>query len=247
MAWAGFHFVIIALLTVLTQLGGLAWLLALAFRRRFFVFVLTYMALSLCAVYTAPLFGRVALSCVSDDALKVRSLLFCALNRHYVVPELRDVLVATANSVENRFPGTQTLVLDAGFPFLRGFPLLPHLSHEDGRKADIAFYYRDATGYLPGKTRSPIGYFAFENGPTSCPSAWFTMRWNAGPLQNLWPDWQLESDRTRFALRTLARDPRVSKVFIEPHLKTRLQVSDGKVRFQGCRAARHDDHIHLQL
>lgn len=242
-----FHFVLVCLLTLLTQMGGLAWLFSLCFRRKFIVFAVSYTALSLSATVIAPRFDRVALSCFSDGPLVVKSVLFCAMNRQYVVPELQQVLADTADQVAARFPGTQTLVLDAGFPFLTGFPLLPHLSHDDGRKVDIAFYYHNQDGYMPGKTRSPIGYFAFENGPSPCPPAWITLRWNAGPLQKLWPDWHLETDRTKYVLRTLYSDPRVGKIFIEPHLKTRLNLDNGKIRFQGCRAARHDDHIHLQL
>ncbi|KIT14546.1 hypothetical protein [Jannaschia aquimarina] len=45
----------------------------------------------------------------------------------------------------------------------------------------------------------------------------------------------------------MARDPRVGKVFLHPHLVARLDAADPKIRFQGCRAARHDDNIHLQL
>ncbi len=33
----------------------------------------------------------------------------------------------------------------------------------------------------------------------------------------------------------------------KPHLKTRLKLSSAKIRFHGCQAVRHDDHIHVQL
>jgi hypothetical protein len=40
----------------------------------------------------------------------------------------------------------------------------------------------------------------------------------------------------------------VRRVFIEPHLKARLDLARlSKVRFAGCRAARHDDHIHVDF
>lgn len=39
-------------------------------------------------------------------------------------------------------PQIRISYLDANFPFKDGFPLLPHLSHDDGRKVDIAFMYR---------------------------------------------------------------------------------------------------------
>jgi hypothetical protein len=48
------HAALILALTVLTQLGGLAWGLALAFRRRLLVFVQAYAALGIGAVWVAP-------------------------------------------------------------------------------------------------------------------------------------------------------------------------------------------------
>ncbi|MGL4321023.1 MAG: hypothetical protein ACRCS3_09185, partial [Paracoccaceae bacterium] len=65
--------------------------------------------------------------------------------------------------------------------------------------------------------------------------------------QGLWPDRPLDGPRTAALIRLLAADPRVAKVFVEPPLAAALGLSDPKIRFQGCRAARHDDHIHFQL
>lgn len=242
-----FHGVIVVLLTLLTQLGGVAWLIASAARRRLAVFVLAYGALWVGAMGVAPLMGRVALPCVSDGSTRMQSVLYCALNRHYVTPELASVVEDVSQRMAAEFEGTQTLVLDANFPFFAGFPLLPHLSHDDGEKVDLAFYYADEGGYLRGVTRSPIGYFAFEQGPSDCPARALTLRWDMWWVQPLWPAHGLETGRMAAVLRHLAEDARVDKVFIEPHLKQRLGVDSPKIRFQGCRAARHDDHIHLQL
>ncbi len=142
------HSTVVFFLTVLTQIGGFAWFVSLFFRRKLFTFLVAYIALSLSAIWIAPISGRIALSCLSDGPLQIQSWIYCALNRNYVTPELADVLKQTAQEMDQRFPGTVTLVLDANFPFLTGFPLIPHLSHDDGDKADIAFYYRDETGYL---------------------------------------------------------------------------------------------------
>jgi hypothetical protein len=169
------------------------------------------------------------------------------MNRRFVSPELAQVLADHAASMEAAFSGTKTRVLDASFPFVNGFPLLPHLSHDDGRKADLAYYYADDGTYLPGDARSPIGYFAFEQGPTDCPPRWLTLRWDFDWLQGLWPTYQLERDRMRAALSHLSEDSRVGRIFIEPHLKASLGIASDKIGFQGCRAARHDDHIHIQL
>jgi hypothetical protein len=130
----------VLVLTVLTQVGGLAWLIALGFRRRLLAIGLAYLGLSLAAVAAAPLAGRVVLNCTADGPLQMQSWVYCALNRAYVTPDLRDVLERTADTMARRYPGTVTLVLDANFPFVAGFPLLPHLLHDDGEKVDLAFY-----------------------------------------------------------------------------------------------------------
>ncbi|MEZ5686100.1 MAG: hypothetical protein R3D78_09475 [Paracoccaceae bacterium] len=241
------HLGIATFLTILTQLGGLAWLLALPFRRRGWAFAAFYLLLWLGAQGVAPFFGRVALPCWEVGPLQVASPLTCAMNRNYATPELIAVLEDAARSVAHSYPDSQTLVLDLNFPFLNGFPLVPHLSHDDGEKADLAYAYRDAGGYLVGRMRSPIGYFAFEEGPDDCPKTWPSLRWDLPWLQPLWPDHALEPERTRATLRALIEDPRVTKIFLEPHLQMRLSLSASKLRFQGCRAARHDDHVHLQL
>ncbi|WP_241525786.1 hypothetical protein [Pseudophaeobacter leonis] len=124
------HTAIFVFLTLLTQLGGMAWLFALLFRRRILMFVLTYSALTLAAHWATPVTGRVALSCHNGGSLQVQSWFYCITNRNYVTPELAAVLQEAAATLEREYPGTKTGVLDANFPFLTGFPLLPHLSHD---------------------------------------------------------------------------------------------------------------------
>lgn len=238
---------VVVFLTILTQIGGLAWLIALFFRQKLVAFLLAYMALTTAAIWIAPSFGRVALSCFNDGSLQVQSWMYCALNRNYVAPELRDVFVETADELDRQYSGTQTLVLDANFPFSDEFPLLPHLSHDDGDKVDLAFFYRNEAGYLPGATRSPIGYFAFEPGLTDCTPGWPTLRWDFDFIQPFWRDYELVEARNAAVLGILSNDDRIGKILVEPHLVQSLDVAHPKIRFQGCRAARHDDHIHLQL
>ncbi|MEP2718557.1 hypothetical protein [Pseudophaeobacter sp.] len=242
------HGLAVILLTLLTQLGGIAWALSRLTARPLLAFVGLYAGLTALAIWVAPLTGRTALSCFDQGPLQVQSWFYCASNRSYVTPELKTALQEASATVDAAYPGTQTLVLDAGFPFLTGFPLLPHLSHDDGEKVDLAFYYADAAGeYSPGQTRSPIGYFAFEQGETSCPDQWLSLRWDLAWLQPLWKTYGLKPNRNRLLIETLVDDPRIGKIFVEPHLQESLGLSGSKIRFQGCRAARHDDHIHLQL
>ncbi|MEM7439470.1 MAG: hypothetical protein AAF393_07725 [Pseudomonadota bacterium] len=241
------HGLWVIFLTLLTQIGGLAWLIALPLKYRAGVFVTAYIAMTLMTLWVAPLFGRVPLNCFEKGPLQVQSVMYCALNRNYVAPDLKAVLEDAAGALDAQYPGTTTLVLDANFPFFDGFPLLPHLSHDDGDKVDTAFYYQKDGTYLPGKTRSPFGYFAFEPGPTNCPKNWLTLRWDLELLQPLWRDYAVDGLRLSAMLKILASDPRVGKVLIEPHIKYALRLNHPKLRFQGCRAARHDDHIHVQL
>jgi hypothetical protein len=243
------HGAMIVLLTVLTQLGGIAWALSLSVRRwRVPVFLGAFLVLWVAAQVLAPLAGRVALPC-KGDTLRMQSPLYCATLRNFVTPELASVAEVAAARVADAYPGTVTLALDGGFPFLDGMPLLPHLSHDDGEKLDFAFFYTDSgLTYLPGGTRSPVGYWAFEtDGVSDCPPVWLTLRWGMGWLQPLFPDRPFEPGRTAALTRALLDDPRVAKVFLEPPLAARLGLASDKLRFQGCRAARHDDHIHVQL
>ena len=257
---------VFSLLTALTQIGGAVYLAGRWLARRgevtrlsarLAIFLLVYVSATTAAALTAPLFGRVPLSCFGGGSLQVQSPLYCALNRNFVTVEAKRAAEALSAAMALEFPGTVTLGLDANFPFLDGFPLLPHLSHDDGRKLDIAFYYRDEKGTpLNRAARSPIGYFAFEEPvpgaslPCTERDDLLTLRWNMGFLQGFFPAWTLDEARTGAALRWLALEgPEfgVERIFIEPHLAARLGVAHPYVRFQGCRAARHDDHIHFQV
>jgi hypothetical protein len=253
-------------LTALTQVGGVVLLLALGLGSRLpwrgvkrsvaltSIFVVLYAASGvLLAPPLAGLGGRVPLPCFGEP---LRSLpVLCVLNRHYASPELRTLAEALALDLDREFPGTVTVALDANFPFLDGFPLLPHLSHDDGDKLDLSFFYADPSGaYLPGVIRSPIGYWAFETPDrgeeTQCSSDGPSLRWRMEALQPLFPNLQLEPQRTQFALRWLfTKGPAygLQRVFLEPYVARRLEVSSPLLGFQGCRAARHDDHIHLQI
>ena len=246
------HSGIVILLTLATQLGGLAWLLALALSRYragtfLALFLLIYGGFWMGARVAAPELGRVAVPCIDQGPGHATALspFYCAMNRTYVTFEAAAMVEDLAAHMENRFPGTRTRMLDAGFPFFDGFPLMPHLSHDDGRKFDLALWYQG------GGTRSPIGYFAFEQprpgDPQPCDTAG-PLRWDLAWLQPHLPVVPLDQARTAEALRWLSRNlPPGGKVFVEPHLARRLGVEAPNIRFQGCKAARHDDHIHVQI
>jgi hypothetical protein len=254
-------------LTMLTQIGGIAYAGALVlgrltkrqgFATHSLLTIALYTASTFASHLLVPMTGRVPLPCAPEAGaeLAVQSPIYCMLNRNYVTPQTYEAAKALAVHMGATFPGTKTLVLDANFPFIDGFPLLPHLSHADGRKIDIAFYYERNGTYLPSKTRSPIGYFAFEQPEPGDPQPclgrndWLTLRWDLNWLQWLFPSHQLEKERTAEALRWLASEGDkfgVEKIFVELHIALKLGATGGNVRFQGCRAARHDDHMHFQV
>ncbi|QGZ94344.1 hypothetical protein [Terricaulis silvestris] len=258
------HAALILALTLLTQVGALIYAAALG-TRRYAPFARTPagFALLFVALYAASWWpieriaavsGRASLPCIERAGLS-SSAFSCVLHRHYADARLVSIASRLANDMDRRFPGTITRTLDGSFPFIDGLPLPPHLSHDDGEKLDLAFYYRRNGEYRPGALASPIGYWRFEQ-PASgeaqpCGGASTGLRWNMAWFAPFTADdLELNAGRTRYALRWLASSGAqegVGKVFVEPHLAQRLNVHGEVIRFQGCRAARHDDHIHVQL
>lgn len=262
------------ILTLLTQVGGVVLLLLFPlfrlnqFRVRPFWSRIGVQVLIFLTVYTlvstlivpplARYWGRVPLPVFKKADIRPLHLIYPILNRHYVKPDLGAVLERATAAARAEKPELQIRYLDANFPFADGFPLLPHLSHDDGRKLDLAFCYTDVqTGrYAPGQAPSPIGYgvFAEPTGsewdqPAACAKNGY---WQYSALGWLVPQqrkdrFRLDEDRTRAVVRALARQPEVEKIFIEPHLKERLGLNSARIRFHGCHAVRHDDHIHMQI
>jgi hypothetical protein len=261
-------------LTLLTQIGGLvliaAWFVARPLRTRrglatalasgLLLFAALHLGLSELALPAmAPVVaGRVRLPCpwFGAAAVEPATAFFCLANRNYVTPAARDAIAALGQALQARDPDAAALYLDAGFPFFDGFPLLPHLSHRHGTAVDLALIYRDAETGRPRWRwiRSPLGYWAFEQPPagatTPCAENWPTLRWDMAWLQPLLPAAALDERATAAMLRWLVgpgRSHGVRRVLIEPHLEARLGIASDLLRFQGCRAARHDDHIHVDF
>ena len=63
------HAILILALTLLTQVGGIAWLISLRFRRRLLTFVLAYAMFWSMAWLIAPLMGRTPLPCFGEPLL----------------------------------------------------------------------------------------------------------------------------------------------------------------------------------
>lgn len=193
----------------------------------------------------------VALPCAHVGPLRPHTRGYCLLQRHYVRAAPRAALVETATRLETRFPGTAVRFMEASWPIGKR-PMPPHLSHGDGRQVDLALLYVDRAGRPLTRPPTNSGYGAYEP-PRSdrdrrCTGATKRPQKIDAPDPPKDRGWRLDDARTAALVRLLAADFRVRRVFIEPHLKVRLGLSDlGKVRFAGCRAARHDDHIHVDF
>lgn len=262
-----------SLLTILTQVGGIIFLISiLAFgpidkrvdstwlrmSAKLFSFVLLYILFVFVIVpLIAKPFGRVPLPLFESHHVRPANILTVLLNRNYVRPELRQATFDVADKMHKKYPGTVLNYLDANFPFIDKFPLPPHLSHNDGRKLDVSFYYIDAkTGDRTNNVPSWIGYGVCEepragefDRPAECARKgyWqysFLLRNISQKNKNLYP---FDHKRTKDLVNFFAADQAIGKILIEPHLKTRLNLTSRKVRLHGCNAVRHDDHLHVQL
>ena len=265
----------VILLTLVTQVGGivlwLAWPLLRWTRARledrsgpaglaaaFAVFLLLYgLAGTLVVPPMAAALGRERLPCFStaERLLQAVSPLFCLTNRNYARQAVHRMLFDLSDAMARAAPGTVTAYLDAGFLFLDGFPMLPHLSHRHGRDVDLAFFYLqgDATIPLPAAGSWPIGYWAYVQprggDPQPCTARMVDLRWDLDWLQPAFGGLRLDERRTAAMLRWLSDNAGrygIRKILLEPHLQRRLATDARLVRFQGCRAARHDDHLHVQ-
>jgi hypothetical protein len=63
-------------------------------------------------------------------------------------------------------------------------------------------------------------------------------------------DLSLDTARTGAMLKWLVEQGPghgVRRILLEPHMAARLGVTSPLIRFQGCRAGRHDDHVHIDV
>lgn len=260
-------------MTVLTQVGGIVYLLtiftynitdkwtsnkSLKVTYRLTSFILFYCLTTIIIVpVIAKQFGRVPLPMTETNHLQPLNRLTFFLNRNYVRPELRQSAFEVATKMNDKFPGTITNYLDANFPFIDKFPLFPHLSHNDGKKLDLSFCYcYSKTNEQTNECPSFIGYgiseeplsdekntadFCSENG------YWQYSFLTKVVSQDNKQNFTFDRVKTKELVNLFASQAAIGRIFIEPHLKTRLNLTSDKIKFHGCHAVRHDDHIHVQL
>ncbi|QVY65309.1 hypothetical protein [Polaribacter sp. Q13] len=258
------HLLIFLFLTVTTQIGGILYVITfllisnkvLKYRlKRTFFFITLYLITSFLIVpKMAPLFGRVKIE--NNKNLEAHNFITKLFNRNYVTPKLQEVLTAVSLKIKKESPSLKVIYLDANFPFFNGFPLLPHLSHNDGKKIDISFIYQTEKGVNTNNKPSNSGYGIFVapknneiNQTNICKKKGFlqydfTKYFTFGSFNS---NLKISEKATKNLILQILKEDAVSKIFIEPHLKNRLNLNHSKIRFHGCGAVRHDDHIHFQI
>jgi hypothetical protein len=264
-AKAGLLVLLVLLLTLTTQIGGvvlwfcvpvLVWVGRRLDGRKSFlrvgagigIYLCAYFGVSLAVVPLAGAFGRAPLSCglAGEAVYGPRTIWTCLLNRHYAVLPARQALQRVSDGFSREYKGSRIAYLDAGFPFFAWFPMFPHISHADGRKIDLALFYTGGAA-----SSSPIGYWGFvrprDGDPQPCKGREGWLRWDMAWLQPLFQELPLDELGTRALLVRLAAAPAVRRILVEPHLRARLGLDHSKLRFQGCAAARHDDHVHVEF
>lgn len=233
--------------------------------RRFFLkssfFIVWYAFISFVVVPPiAEYYGRRPLPLYPTDnfPIKPAKAFYFFTNRNYIKPKLLEAVKNVSNQLNRTYPEVTIMYLDGCFPFLNNFPLIPHLSHDDGAKLDLAFIYqkKDNRTYAP-KHPSWFGYGFSEqakpneyNKVEECTSQgkWQYALTNKLIPKSAYKKYSFAHDANRSLLSKLIDEPAIKKIFIEPHLKARLGYNQvKKVRFAGCHAVRHDDHIHIQL
>ena len=265
---------IFILITLLTQIGGIIYLVSkLLFKslnwnklspkkeiiKRWTFHIAIYMIFTFFVVPPiAKIFGRVPLPFYSNNLIGPRTIWTVILNRHYVRPQLRETVLTIALQQSKKWPGIHINYFDASHPFLKGYPLIPHLSHNDGKKLDIGLVYNDSdTEKLSKNTPSAIGYGISEeplpgeyDRPAEC--ARISNNWMYSFVKNIYPQ---EGKRkfifnqvvTANLITSFADHTNVQKIFLEPHLTTRLRLYSSKIRMVQCGSVRHDDHFHIQI
>lgn len=252
------HLLSILILLIISQVGVIWYLISMILFKKIHQRIICFLSCWVLGIFLiipicAKPFGRVP---IYGKSIKAQSLVSIIFYRNYVKKNLNEVLQSISRKYQQRYPNLQIHYLDACFPFFDGYPLLPHLSHDDGKKIDLVFIYQDdhglpfqplltTTGYgaatpvKPGEPDQPKlcierGYWQYHA------AQYLTLgKWRETPA--------LHQQATAELIRLFVEHPQVQKVFLEPHLVARMQLRHPRMRYHGCHSVSHDDHFHVQI
>ena len=270
-----YFFCLFVFLTYLTQIGGLVLILTILLFYFYFnqkILNVKYLLLSKILVFfiiyslftffivppIAARFGRVPLTMLGEKHIKPVNAFVCLLNRNYVRPKLKLALESVADKLNEQYEGTEIRYLDANFPFFNSFPLLPHLSHNDGRKLDVALFYVKHDTQKPSNEKPSWSGYGVNESPRKgdrnrCAECLQKGYWQYDYAKYLTfgsqrTDFDFDEARTKTMTELFAAESNIEKMFLEPHLQSRLHLESlSKIHLHGCQAVRHDDHLHVQI
>ncbi len=271
----GLFLVAFIVLTAVSQIGGLvlclSWLIArwvsggrltASSPARPLTHVLTFLLIYGIAVFAfvpavAGALGRERLPCLAttDQPTRAVTALTCLLNRNYAAPATANLAVELSRNLARRFPGTVVGYLDASFPFLDGFPVLPRLGHSNGRSIDLALPYRRAGVGSPVLASMSYRYWLQpEPVPDAPDPCWFATLWGRWlPLGSPAPDAGAERDPDRLrAMLDWLDSTTVAgglRYVVSRDIATLAGVSSAGSRalVLDCPDAGRPDHVHLEI
>ena len=263
------------LLTVLSQIGGLIFLLwiitfhrikpnivNLWIRRMTNVFgFITFYLLFVIAIIPAlaQLQDRAPLPMSKSGNLVPVTFWNVLLFRNYIIKSGKEKMVKIADEFAQKHPGLKVKYMDCNYPFNFNFiknkntwilkGLLPHKTHV-GDVADIALIFNDKNGQPSNQTRTFFGYGGSEEpGPHEFnrPQMCDKKNWQYSFMYRNIPkkDIHMNGPLTR-DLILLFRKYAYSTIFIETHLQQRLKLK-GSYGCAKCKGVRHDDHFHVKF
>ncbi len=268
------RFIVFCILTIFTQIGGLIYLInfsthkiidkkignkwiARLYKLTSFLVLYCFATFIIVPLLAKP-FGRVQLPIMASRNLQPYNFMSGFFNRNYVKPELRNIVFEVADEMNKKYPGTIIKYLDANFPFINGFILFPHQSHNDGQKLDLAYCYDDTRKGQP-TNEVPVSFMGYGicqepnsleySSTEECEGKGYILY---SMLMKVMPkgdkaNFSLNEQKTKELVSLFATRSDIHEIFIEPYLKTRLKLDYEKIHFQGCISVRHDDHFHIQL
>lgn len=251
------------ILTIVTQIGGLILLLSYLTYRIFFsdynrwslplIFTVYYTIASIFIVpKLAPVFGREQIK--DNEAVQAHSFFYRIANRNYVNAVFHETIQSIAQDFQKQYPGIKMVYTDANFPFIDGFPLLPHRYHLDGKKIDFDFVYQE--GAQLSNLKPTFSGYGFFEAPLDGERNQINFCLETGYLQYEFtkhvtlgivnPDLTFAQQANKYLIELMASNKAVETIFVEPHLQERLEIESDKIIYHGCGTVRHDDHIHLE-
>jgi hypothetical protein len=252
-------------LTAASQVGGIIWFavfflwLLFKYKTPFIFKLVSFIGIYLLIViYLIPplaeMNGKVPLPNSKKGNLIPHNVLYPLLNRNYVTPNTLAVLLRTAKKINDENPELKLVYLDSSFPFGKEMPLLPHISHSNGRKVDLSFAYtKNGVQMNSGSCTTGYGNYVEpkpnEVDQTSICLSEGHVLYDASKYAGFGkrPGYVFDEVNTKLIIEKLLENPETSRIYFETHLKQRLGITSEKVRSTGCWAVRHDDHIHFQI